>query len=85
MRERPNYNWIEEVRAIPKMCSCCGSKVKDWESVIYECYINYLICEKCTKKDNAGWPKAGYYTIIDDYQDDIVMTAHKGEGSMDYI
>ena len=70
MRKR---NTDERFIKLPTTCSCCKSDVKNWESVIYECFNNYLICELCSKKENAWWPKEWYYTIIDDYQDDMVM------------
>ena len=70
MRKR---NTEQKFVKLPTECSCCGNKVKDWESVIYECFTNYLICESCSKKEYAWWPKTGYYTIIDNYQDDMTM------------
>lgn len=84
MRKRPNYNWIEEVVKIPTTCSSCNNKIQDWETVMYECEINYLVCNKCTQKDH-WWPKVWYYTIIEDFQDDMTMTVHKDKSSIDYI
>ena len=85
MRERPNYNWIEKVVKLPTECSSCNNKINDWERVAYECSINYIVCEKCTQLPSCPWPKTGYYTIIEDYQDDITMTVHKDKESMGYI
>lgn len=85
MRERPSYNWIEEIVSLPKKCSNCWCILNDWDSVIYECSINYIICNECSKKTNAWWPKELYYTVIDNYQDDMTMVVYKDKKICDIL
>ena len=80
MRKRPNYNWIEEIRSIPKICSNCKSPVFSWPCM-YEIELNYLICESCCNNWN-NWPEEWSYIVIEEYDSESTFKFFKDEKTM---